>query len=190
VKYVVMVEGKAIEVEVDGERITVGGQTWNATLGSIPDTPLRHLLLDGRPHTLSMESLGRGRWVLFPLGERWEVEVLDERTHRIRSLTGAGDQRRTADVLKAPMPGLVVRVHAKPGDRVDAGAGIVVLEAMKMENELKAQASGVVKSVRVAPGEAVEKGQVLVEFEKGTGNQEPGTGHQEPGTGGGKPEQL
>jgi pyruvate carboxylase subunit B len=63
------------------------------------------------------------------------------------------------------MPGLVVRVEAKPGDKVTAGTGLVVLEAMKMENELKAAAPGVVKAVRVAPGEAVERGQVLVEFE-------------------------
>jgi biotin carboxyl carrier protein len=164
-KYVVTVEGQAIEVEVDGERVSLAGRTYSATLGAIPGTPLRHLLLDGRPLTLSIEALGRGRWMLSPPGERWEAEVLDERTRHIRSLTGTGDQRRSADVLKAPMPGLVVRVYPKPGDRVDAGAGIVVLEAMKMENELKAQASAVVKSVRVAPGEAVEKGQVLVEFE-------------------------
>ena len=63
------------------------------------------------------------------------------------------------------MPGLVVRVQVQPGEKVAAGDSLVVLEAMKMENELKAGASGVVKSVRVAPGEAVEKGQVLVEFE-------------------------
>jgi len=53
----------------------------------------------------------------------------------------------------------------QPGSQVSAGDGLVVLEAMKMENELKARAGGVVKRVRVAPGEAVEKGQVLVEFE-------------------------
>jgi pyruvate carboxylase subunit B len=161
-----MVDGHAIEVEVDGERVTVAGQTYTAFLAALPGTPLRHLLLDGRPLTLSVEALGRGRWVLSPPGERWEVEVLDERARHIRSLTGTGDQRRSADVLKAPMPGLVVRVHAKPGDTVAAGAGIVVLEAMKMENELKAPARAVVKAVRVAPGEAVEKGQVLMEFEE------------------------
>ena len=168
-KYVVLVEGQAIEVEVDGERITVAGQTHHATLGLIAGTPLRQLLLDGRPLTLSVEPLGRGRWALTQAGERSELEVLDQRTRHIRSLTGAGDRRRSADVLKAPMPGLVLRVHANPGDRVAAGAGVVVLEAMKMENELKAQASAVVKAVRVRPGEAVEKGQVLVEFESETG---------------------
>lgn len=164
-KYVVLVDGQSIAVEVDGERVTVAGQTLSATLGPIPGTPLRQLLLDGRPLTLSVEALGRGRWALTPAGERWEVEVLDERTRHIRTLTGAGDQRRSADVLKAPMPGLVVRVQAKPGDKVVPGSGLVVLEAMKMENELRASVPGVVKGVRVSPGEAVEKGQVLVEFE-------------------------
>jgi biotin carboxyl carrier protein len=159
------VDGQTIEVEVDGEQVTIGGQSHRATLGAIPGTPLRQLLLDGRPLTFSVEALGRGRWALTPAGERWEVEVLDERTRHIRSLAGASGRRRAADVLKAPMPGLVVRVNAKAGDKISTGAGLVVLEAMKMENELKAAAPGVVKAVRVTPGEAVEKGQVLVEFE-------------------------
>jgi biotin carboxyl carrier protein len=165
VKYVVLIDGQAIEVEVDGERITIAGDTHSATLNAIPGTPLRQLLLNGRPLTLSVEPLGRGRWALAPGGERLEVEVLDERTRHIRGLTEGGNQRRAAEVLKAPMPGLVVRVQTREGEAVTAGAGLIVLEAMKMENELKAAAPGVVKSVRVAPGEAVEKGQVLVEFE-------------------------
>ena len=68
------------------------------------------------------------------------------------------------------MPGLVVRIPVNAGDAVSAGTGLVVLEAMKMENELKAPSATVVKSIRVAPGEAVEKGQVLLEFE---GDNEP-----------------
>lgn len=164
-KYVVSVDGRPIEVEVDGERITVEGQSYHATLGRIPGTPLRQLVLDDRPVTLSVESLGQGRWALSFAGERTEVEVLDERTRHIRTLTGSGDQRPKADVLRAPMPGMVVRINARPGDAVTAGLGLVVLEAMKMENELKASAAGRVKAVLVNPGAAVEKGQVLLEFE-------------------------
>ena len=63
------------------------------------------------------------------------------------------------------MPGLVVRVQVEPGQPVSSGAGLVVLEAMKMENELRATTAGTVRRVRVRPGEAVEKGQVLVEFD-------------------------
>jgi len=164
-KYAVLLDGQVIEVEVDGDRVTVAGETHHATLSTIPGTPLRQLLLNGRPATLSVESLGRGRWGLSPGGERWEVEVLDERARHIRSLTNGGNRRPRSAVLRAPMPGLVLRVQAEPGQAVGAGAGLVVLEAMKMENELKAAAAGVVKTVLVKPGQAVEKGQVLLEFE-------------------------
>jgi acetyl/propionyl-CoA carboxylase alpha subunit len=165
VKYTVILDGQNVEVEIDGDRVTVAGQVYAASLGTIAGTPLRQLLLDGRPSTLAIEPLGRGRWALAPGGERWEVEVLDERARHIRSLAGGTDRAPVSPVLKAPMPGLVLRVHVAPGQQVVAGAGLVVLEAMKMENELKSVASGVVRTVRVKPGEAVDKGQILVEFE-------------------------
>jgi pyruvate carboxylase subunit B len=63
------------------------------------------------------------------------------------------------------MPGLVVRVAVAPGDQVAAGQGVLVMEAMKMENELRAAAAGTVKAVKVSPGTAVEKGTVLIELE-------------------------
>jgi biotin carboxyl carrier protein len=164
-KYVVLLDGQTIEVEVEGDRVTVDGQSHRATLGFIPGTPLRQLLVDGRPLTLSVEAIGRGRWALTPKGERWEMEVLDERTRHIRSLAAGGEQRRVAGALKAPMPGLVVRIQVQPGQEVDTGAPLVVLEAMKMENELKAPGPAVIKAIRVAQGEAVEKGQVLLELD-------------------------
>jgi biotin carboxyl carrier protein len=164
-KYLVLVNGQAVEVEVDGGRVTIAGRTHDVSLQRIAGTPLRQLLIDGRPLTLMVESLGEGRWALTSRGERAELEVLDERSRHIRTLTGASDQRRKADVLRAPMPGLVVRVHAQPGQTITAGMGLVVLEAMKMENELKAAAAGRVKAVRVTAGQPVEKGEVLVEFE-------------------------
>jgi biotin carboxyl carrier protein len=168
VKYVVSVAGREVEVEVDGDRATVAGRALPASLTSSPGTPVRQLLLDGRSEAMAVEPMGGGRWALTYRGERFEVEVVDERTRHIRSLTGSSDRARGPVVLRAPMPGLVVRLQARPGQAVSAGAGLVVLEAMKMENELRATASGVVRAVRVAAGEAVEKGQVLVEFDPAT----------------------
>jgi biotin carboxyl carrier protein len=164
-KYVVLVEGKSIEVDVEGEQVTVLGRVYHATLSRVPGTPLRQLLLEDRPVTLLVEASGPGHWALSRAGERSEIEVQDERTRHIRTLAGNAEPTRRADVLRAPMPGLVVRVHTRAGDTVAVGAGLVVLEAMKMENELKAAAEARVRAVRVSPGEAVEKGQVLVEFE-------------------------
>ena len=163
-KYFVLVDGREVEIEIDGDRVRVEGQSMTAHLGRVPGTPLRHLLLGNRSVTLAVDG-GRGRWQVAYHGDRREIEVLDERTRHIRSLTGQGGQAKGVAVLKAPMPGLVVRVAVAEGQRVGPGAGLVVLEAMKMENELRAPADAVVRSVKVRAGQAVEKGEVLIEFD-------------------------
>ena len=67
--------------------------------------------------------------------------------------------------IKAPMPGLVFKIHAKVGDEIEKGDAILILEAMKMENVLKSPGEGKIKAILVKEGVAVEKGQVLVELE-------------------------
>jgi biotin carboxyl carrier protein len=168
VKYIVSVHGREVEVDVAGEQVTVAGRVHRASLSARPGTPVRLLLLDGAPDMLAIEAAGEGRWLLTRRGERSELEVLDERARHIRGLAGAAVGPRAPAALRAPMPGLVVRVQVEAGQRVAAGAGVVVLEAMKMENELRAAGAGVVRTVRVRAGEAVEKGQVLVDFEAGS----------------------
>ena len=161
-KYWVTVDGREVEVEVVGDDVTVAGSRSQASLDQVPGTPLQLLSQDGSRRTLACEPLGRGQWAISMQGRVVEVEVLDQRTRHIRSLSGPAAGQAGGGVLKAPMPGLVVRVQVEPGQRVAAGAPLVVLEAMKMENQLKAPAAGVVGEVKVSPGAAVEKGQVLV----------------------------
>ena len=98
-------------------------------------------------------------------GRRHVVEALDERARAIRDLSGGAQAAPGPRVLRAPMPGLVVRVEVVVGDQVDAGQSVVVMEAMKMENELRSPTAGLVTSVRAVAGAAVEKGAILVEFE-------------------------
>ena len=105
---------------------------------------------------------GRGRYTLWVDGYRFEVEALDERTRAIRDLSAANAAPTGPAPIIAPMPGLIVRVNVSVGDRVEAGQGIVVMEAMKMENELRATAPGTVQTIEVAAGTAVEKGTLLV----------------------------
>jgi pyruvate carboxylase subunit B len=162
-KFVVSAGGRTYQVVVEGERVSIDGVPQDAHLGSLPGSPIRHLLLGERSFTLPIESLGRGQWQLSLNGEEWQVEVLDERAWHIRGLSGVAPKRGGGS-LRAPMPGLVVRVLVGAGQTVAAGQGLVVLEAMKMENELRTGASGTVRAVRVHPGQAVEKGQLLLEF--------------------------
>lgn len=167
-KYFVSVQGREFEIDVDGDHVTASGRTLASSLERVPDTPVRQLVVDGRSLVLPVEPDGRGRWIVSPHGERYEVEVVDERTRHVRSLTGASGGLAAGGVLKAPMPGLVVRVQVEPGQHVTAGTPMIVLEAMKMENQLKATAAGVVRTIHVAAGAAVEKGKVLVEFDPPT----------------------
>jgi biotin carboxyl carrier protein len=163
-KYQVTVGGLTFQVEVHNGTVTVNGTEHDAELRTIPGTPLRLLLLDRGSWVLPINSLGGSAWEMFDGGERFEAQVLDERTAHIRSLVGAGAAPAGPAVLKAPMPGLVMKVHVEPGQEVAAGGSLVTLEAMKMENDLRATAPGIVKSVSVSPGETVEKGAILVTF--------------------------
>jgi pyruvate carboxylase subunit B len=107
----------------------------------------------------------RGRHTLWLVGFRFETEALDERARAIRELTGAAAGASGPAPILAPMPGMIVRIAARVGDQVEPGQGLVVMEAMKMENELRATTAGTVRAVLVEPGTAVEKGAVLLELE-------------------------
>ena len=162
-RYVVTIGGQAHEVEVNGNRVTVDGVTLETDLAAVPGTPLYHLLLGGESWTVAAEPLeGAGRWALGVAGERLEAEVQDERTRGAEAPAGKGRGAGGSGTVRAPMPGLVVRIEVAEGQQVDAGAGLVVVEAMKMENELRAPRSGKVQTVHVAVGQAVEKGASLV----------------------------
>lgn len=163
-QYFVTVAGREIPVEVDGERVRIAGREMLAHLSPVPGTPVRHLLLGAASSPFLVERGEAGTWHLSAAGVRHEIKVVDERARHIANLTGAAGARTGPAVLKAPMPGLVVRVMVAAGQAVEAGAGMVVLEAMKMENELRATTAGVVQRVMVTTGQAVEKGQPLVEF--------------------------
>ncbi|TET69182.1 MAG: biotin/lipoyl-binding protein, partial [Candidatus Zixiibacteriota bacterium] len=98
-------------------------------------------------------------------GHRIICRVEEERKARLARLAGEREEERAQKTLQAQMPGLVAKILVSPGQEVKEGQGVVVVEAMKMQNELKAPREGTVKEIRVKEGEAVEKDQVLVTFE-------------------------
>lgn len=93
-----------------------------------------------------------------------EVEVMDPLTHLARESRG-GEGAHAGEQVRALMPGRVVAVLAEEGTEVEAGQGVVVIEAMKMENEIAAEHAGVVSRLHVEPGQAVEGGEPLFDLE-------------------------
>jgi pyruvate carboxylase subunit B len=164
VKYHVTLRSRTYVIDVDGGSVTVDGERLAAHADAIPGTPLLHLLLGKDSWTVAYQQLdGRpSRWALGAAGERVEVEVQDDRSKQIEALTGQGRKPAAGGVVKAPMPGLVVRVEVSEGQVVEVGEGLVVVEAMKMENELRASSRGVVEHIHVSAGQRVEKGAPLV----------------------------
>jgi biotin carboxyl carrier protein len=118
------------------------------------------LLVDGRSVRCEVEPAKDGRLAVLVGDEVHSLEILDERHLRLRRASGKftleGPQR-----IDAPMPGKVVRVLVKQGDQVQEGQGLVVVEAMKMENELKSPKAGVVKELHAQEGQPVEAGAKL-----------------------------
>jgi pyruvate carboxylase subunit B len=175
VKYFVTLRSRTYEIDVGGGRVTVDGEPFEAHLAAVPGTPLYHLLLAGSSWTVAAQTLDGVaplRWALGAVGERFEAEAVDDRTRQIQALTGRGRVPVGGGVVRAPMPGLVVRVEVVVGQQVEIGAGLVVVEAMKMENELRAQRAGVVETIHVAAGQTVDKGASLVTIVPGP-NAEP-----------------
>lgn len=165
-KYIVNVNGVETEVELDGQRAKMQGALVDATISQLEHTPEYVLTLGHEVHRLLVRrGSSRGRYTIWVGGIRLEVEALDERSRAIRELAAATSGPAGPAPLVAPMPGMIVRVNVGNGDSVQAGQGLVVMEAMKMENELRATAAGTVRRVLVTPGTAVEKGALLLEME-------------------------
>ena len=165
-KYVVAVNGEKREVTLDGGHAEMNEESATARLVDLDGTPEKLVSIGDEVHRIVVRrGDARGRYILSIDGHRYDVEALDERTHAIRELSGASAAPSGPAPLKAPMPGLVVRVSVAVGDTVSAGQGLVAIEAMKMENELRCVAGGRVKAVHATVGQAVEKGALLVEIE-------------------------
>jgi acetyl/propionyl-CoA carboxylase alpha subunit len=165
-KYVVQVNDQrhTVSIEPDGVRYEDEAIT-RGELSDVEGSPVRMVKLGTHVYRVVAERRqGRGRYTLWVDGYRFEIEALDERTRAIRDLSAANAAPTGPAPIIAPMPGLIVRVSVSVGDTVEAGQGIVVMEAMKMENELRATAAGTVRSVNVTTGTAVEKGALLVEL--------------------------
>ncbi len=127
---------------------------------------IRSFLIGGEQHELSVRPEGERRYLVSGAGGMEVIEVVDPLTLLAeRSHAEAGGA--AAHRVSAYMPGRVAAVLVEEGAAVEAGQGVVVLEAMKMENEIQAESAGVVTKILVEPGQPVEAGDPL--FEIGAG---------------------
>ena len=152
------------EIVVEDGRLSIDGDVSDADISTLPGSDRQHLRMDGRSLGLFARRSNDG-WVIELEGRLFEVRVEDERGRYVRELASHTAPVETRRELRAPMPGLIVRVEVEEGQEVKPGDGLIVMEAMKMENELRADAVGRVVSVEVSAGQAVERDAVLLRIE-------------------------
>lgn len=147
-------EGKnAYRVTIDGESYDVEAF---ATEGRVT------ILRDGRSLDLPIEERNEKVLVSLPQGRAGHA-IMDERVYNLQVALGGGPGTAKPE-LKSPMAGKIVLVPVVEGQEVKAGETLIIIEAMKMENEIRAEADTVIKSVLVGPGDIVDSGAKLLEF--------------------------
>ncbi len=160
-KYVTTIDGMEFIIEiVDEHHIRVGDRLLEVDFEPVSGQPVFSLLLNGKSYEAYVYQ-DEEDWEVLIRGRQYQVKVEDEREKRLAT---GGESSVTGGEfhLKAPMPGLVVAVLIDEGQEVRKGEVLIILESMKMQNELKAPRDGIMGRVRVKAGESVEQRQTLL----------------------------
>jgi len=161
-KYITTVDGKEFEIEVvDEKHIRIGDRLLEVDFESVNGQPVFSVILDGKSYESFISESDEG-WQVLMRGRQYQITVEDEREKRLRAAAGGGVAEGGEFNLKAPMPGLVVAIPVAEGQEIKKGQVLIILESMKMQNELKSPKDGIVERIRVKAGESVEQKQALL----------------------------
>jgi len=167
-KYFVLTENREEIFELDKSSdslyVSHGGSRYRVDVSKNQFKPYIHLLIDNRSYLLSTSV--KGDLINVETLERaYQFEVIGEKKKELERLGLRKKKAVRKKDIHAPMPGLIVQIQVETGQEVERGQGVVIIEAMKMENELKAAESGVVKEVLVGKGQKVDQNDILVVIE-------------------------
>jgi len=161
-KYVTTVGGQEFSIEiVDEHHVILDGKPYEIDFVMVGNQPVYSLLVNGESydaHVYPDENL----WQIMFQGGVYSAIVVDEREKRLRAAMGGKVAEHQEYHLRAPMPGLVVSVPVHEGQAINKGEVLLVLESMKMQNELRSPRSGVVARLRVKPGDRVEQKETMM----------------------------
>lgn len=164
-EYVVTVKDKKNSVKIsENSEILINGKTHHYELIQVNNYSYR-LRIDQKIYDISSVKINSDKFVVSLEGYTYETLVrtaLQERATKVIEQQGSAHSLRE---IKAPMPGMILKIKKKPGEKINLGDSIVILEAMKMENDIKSPAAGVIKNIYVSEGTPVEKGAKLFSIE-------------------------
>lgn len=166
-KYISSVLGNEYEVEILNEKeISLNGQVYQIDFQSVSGEPIYSLIADGRSFQAHIfEGETDDEVQILMAGNLYSVLVENEREKRLKAAAGVTSPSTGEFILKAPMPGLIVTIPVAEGDKVSEGDVLVILESMKMQNELKSPQAGIISQIQIELGESVEQKQMLLKVE-------------------------
>jgi biotin carboxyl carrier protein len=161
-KYIAEVDGLEFPVEIlDEHHIRFGNEILEVDLADVSGQPLYSLIVNGESYEGYVYS-DEGVWQVLLLGCSYVVNIEDEREKRLHTPQTNPAHPGREFVLKAPMPGLAVTVPVVEGQHVEKGQILIILESMKMQNELRAPFGGSVVRLRIKAGDIVQQKQILL----------------------------
>lgn len=163
-KYFARIGNNEYEVEITDAQVMLNGEPVDVDIVRSGSPELYSVLFGGHSHELLVTS-DRFNYTVSIRSEQFQVQVQDERSRRLNQARKMPTLPDGELAVSAPIPGLVVKVLVAAGDTIEEGQPLVILEAMKMENEIRSMRPGVIKSVEVAPGQRVEQNAVLIVLE-------------------------
>lgn len=161
-KYITTIGEREYSIEIVNRKLViVDGISYDVDFASISGQPVYSLLVDNKSYEGYMYP-DDDDWEVLLQGILYSVNVEDERERRLRQALGEGPSQTGEFHLKAPMPGLVVTIPVSEGQEVAKGDVLIILESMKMQNELKSPQDGQISRIRIKVGDSVERKQTLV----------------------------
>jgi biotin carboxyl carrier protein len=162
-KYVTTVNDKEFIIEVvDDHHVRIGDRLIQVNFEPVSGQPVFSLIMDGKSYESFVYEGDEDSLQVLLRGRLFQVKVEDEREKRLHVAAGGGVSEGGEFLMKAPMPGLVVALSVEEGQEVEKGQVLVILESMKMQNELKAPRAGKIGRIRVKAGESVEQKQTML----------------------------
>lgn len=163
--YQTTLNNQPVTIDFSAAGPTLNGESYAWDLVQLTDRTF-HILHQNRSYTAELLEINAAdKSVSLKInGHIHQVQLKDRFDLLLEKMGMSSAASAKVNDLKAPMPGLIVGISAQPGDAVQKGDSVLILEAMKMENNLKASGDGTIKAIRVNKGDRVEKGQVLIEF--------------------------
>lgn len=153
-------------IQIEGENVLVNGGLVQIDLEEYSNNRL-HVLLKNKSYLAEVVTVNyKEKEAEIKInGNLYHISLKDEKDTLLESLGIELNKVQSVSNLKAPMPGLVLEILVKAGDKVNKGDCLLVLEAMKMENLIKSPSDIIIKSIEINTGDKVEKNQVLIQFD-------------------------